>query len=308
MPQPKDMDAQYTVNELIRDEVDIDGTSDSIVALLERHSTGDPVADGSDQGPGDGDFLDLFDPGSFGYSESDLLVGLVGAEEGDELALDHLQELSDAATRSLSDACKGTRKKSELVSFSEDDFEGAQKNAFILIRHYKNLLFGASSKAKDQWKAIDWFFTLTDDGAATFDLACRAFGARIDVVRLRIHYEFFLRWVVIPCDFPFMTVPVPDIIAGEVAYIGGEPGQRLANIAWNRPGIGTAELLSLAGNNDATGSALAQLEDKLILCQQSEGFWYLTGRNPYLLRQRLSESKGHLVANLGGSIHWSRML
>ena len=308
MPQPKKMDDQDIGNEAVQDEVELDGTSDSIVALLERHSSSDSVADGSDEGPGDGDFLDLFDPGSFGYSESDLLVGLVGAEEGDELALDNFQELSDAATRSLSDACKGTRKKSELVSFSEEDFEGAQKNAFILIRHYKNLLFGAASKAKDQWKAIDWFFTLTDDGSATFDLACRAFGARMDVVRLRIHYEFFLRWVVIPCDFPFMTVPVPDIIAGEVAYIGGDAGQRLANIAWNRPGITTAELLSLAGNNDATGSALAQLEDKLILCQQSEGFWYLTGRNPYLLRQRLSESKGHLVANLGGSIHWSRML
>lgn len=195
------------------------------------------------------------------------------------------------------------------MSFSEEDFEGAQRSAFILIRHYKNLLFGASSKAKDQWKAIDWFFTLTDDGVEpTFDLCCRAFGARIDVVRLRIHYEFFLRWTVMPCDFPFMTVPVPDIIAGEVAYIGGDAAQRLAHIAWNRPGIKTKELLALAGNTSATTSALAQLEDKLILCQQSEGFWYLTGRNPFLLRQRLSESKGHLNANQGGSIHWSRML
>ncbi|MBK6616117.1 hypothetical protein [Ottowia sp.] len=291
------------------EEMSLDGTSNPIVALLEQHRDSDSSDLYPDEGPGDGAFLDLFDPGVFGYSESDVLVGLVGSEEGDELASRSAQELNDAATRSLSDARQGTRKKSELVSFSEEDFEGPQRDAFILIRHHKNLLFGASSKPADQWRAIDWFFTYVDNGhEPTFDLACRAFGARIDVVRLRIHYEFFLRWFSSPIDFPFETVPVPDIIAGEVAYIGGEAGQRLASAAWVRPGIRTADLLAAAGTSREYTAALAQLEDKLILCQQSEGYWYLTGRNPYLLRQRLSESHGHLNANLGGSIHWSRML
>lgn len=294
------------------DEDDSNGASDSILALLERDSDGSPAGDPFHEGIGDGDFLDLFDPGVFGYSASDMLVGLVGSEEGDELAPGDLQELSNAATRSLSDARKGSRKKSDLISFSEEDFEGAQKDAFVLIRHHKNLLFGASSKPRDQWTAIDWFFTLQDDGRATFDVACRAFGARIDVVRLRIQYEFFLRWFVTPVEFPFLTVPVPDILAGEIAYMAGERGQDLARIAWNKPGVTTMELLQEAGEDKETHSALARLEDKLVLCQQGEGTdepnWYLTGRNPYLMRQRLSQQKGHLLANLGGSIHWSRLL
>jgi hypothetical protein len=289
------------------DEDDSHGAPDSILALLERSCDtdfGDPSAD---KAVGDGDFLDLFDPGVFGYSPSHVLVGLVGAEESDELAPDHLQELSDAATRSLSHPRKAAQKKSELISFSEEDFEGPQRDAFVLIRHYKNLLFGASSKPEDQWKAIDWFFTVQDDGKATFDVACRAFGARIDVVRLRIHYEFFLGWKVVPQDFPFLTVPVPDLISGEIAYIAGEQGHRLAHSCWNRPGIKTAQLLAIAGTDKETVAALLRLEDKFILSQK-EDHWWCTGRNPYLLRQRISELKGHLIAKVGGSIHWSRLL
>lgn len=293
--------------ELKHHEDDSDGAPDSILALLGDLGNSDSPDTPSDEGADDGDFLDLFDPRVFGYSPSDVLVGLVGAEEGDDLAPDHLQELADAASSSLSYARKTSRKKSDLVSFSEEDFEGAQRDAFVLIRHYKNLLFGAASKPEEQWKAIDWFFTLVDDGKATFDIACRAFGARIDVVRLRIQYEFFLRWTVVQTDFPFMTVPVPDLIDGEIAYIAGDQGQELARVAWNRPGISTSMLLERVGTDKATLAALARLEDKFILCQQ-EDHWYLTGRNPYLLRQRLSETQGHRVPNAGGTIHWSRLL
>jgi hypothetical protein len=289
------------------DEDDSHGAPDSILALLERSGDRDPADPSADQAVGDDDFLDLFDPGVFGFGPSSVLVGLVGDEESDELAPDHLQELSDAASRSLSHPRKAARKKSELISFSEEDFEGPQRDAFVLIRHYKNLLFGASSKSEDQWKAIDWFFTVQDDGKATFDVACRAFGARIDVVRLRIHYEFFLGWKVVPQDFPFLTVPVPEIIAGEIAYIAGEVGHDLARACWNRPGIRTAQLLGICGSDKQTIAALSRLEDKFILSQK-EDHWWCTGRNPYLLRQRISEQKGHLIANVGGSIHWSRLL
>lgn len=179
----------------------------------------------------------------------------------------------------------------------------------MIIKQYKNLLFGSGAKPKDQWKAIDFFFTIADDGQAlTFDLCCRTLAARIDVIRLRIQYEFFLRWVIITSDFPFLTVPVPDIIDGEIAYIAGPEGRRLATLAWNKPGITTDELLERAGNDEATREALSRLEDKLILCQQDHGFWYLTGRNPYLMRKRLAESKGRFDAQLGGSVHWSRLL
>ena len=179
----------------------------------------------------------------------------------------------------------------------------------MIIKQYKNMLFGSGTKPADQWKAIDFFFTIADDGQKlTFDLCCRTLAARIDVIRLRIQYEFFLRWFIVTSDFPFLTVPVPDIIEGEIAYIAGAEGRRLATLAWNKPGISTDELLDRSGDDDSTRDALSRLEDKFILCQQDPGFWYLTGRNPYLMRRRLAESSGRLNPQVGGSVHWSRLL
>lgn len=284
---------------------------DELVDLL--GSSGDHSADGDSGLSFDSStaVLDLFDPGSFGYSPSDIAVGLVASEEDCDVAPDVAQTLHDAAQRCISNTRTTARKKSELVSFNEEDFEGqAQRDAFLIIKLHKNMLFGSGGKPADQWKAIDFFFTYSDDGESlTFDLCCRTLSARIDVIRLRIHYEFFLRWFVSPVDFPFLTVPVPEIIEGEIAYVGGPEGRRLATLAWNKPGITTGELLERAGDTPSTRNALVNLEERFILCQQSEGYWYLTGRNPYLMRKRIAEQNGGVAPTMGGStIHWSKLL
>ena len=257
-----------------------------------------------------GDDFDIFDAGFLGGANERLLVDLVVSEEDLELASHTASELAEAAQRHLSNPVKGTRKKAELVSFSEDDFEeGPQRDAFIIIKTYKNKLFGTAASPEDRWSAIRWFFTTEDDGLdPTFELCCQAFGARIDVLRLRIHYEFFLRWWVAPVDFPFATVGVPELIDGEIAYIAGEAGRDLAWAAWARPGITKDELLSGVSNRAEGERLLDRLHDKLILCEQNSGYWYLTGRNPFLMRKRLSEAKGKSYAELGGSVHWSRLL
>jgi hypothetical protein len=254
--------------------------------------------------------FDLFDPGFLGGSNERLLVDLVDSEEDLELASHTASELASAAQRHLSNPVKGTRKKAELVSFSEDDFEeGPQRDAFIIIKGYKNKLFGTASSAQERWAAIKWFFTADDDLLdPTFDLCCQAFGARIDVLRLRIHYEFFLRWWVAHVEFPFATVAVPELIDGEIAYIAGETGRDLAWAAWSRPGITKDELLAAVTNRSEGERLLDRLHEKLILCEQNSGYWYLTGRNPFLMRKRLSEAKGKSYAELGGSVHWSRLL
>lgn len=42
--------------------------------------------------------------------------------------------------------------------------------------------------------------------------------------------------------------------------------------------------------------------------ENAERYLHATGRNPYLMRKRLAESKGRFDAQLGGSVHWSRLL
>lgn len=275
------------------DDWDLDSSSDG--------STGSVAAWGDD--------FDLFDPGFHGHVDQRVPVDLVDREEDLELPPDSASELAASAHRHLPNARKGARKKEELISFSEEDFEeGPQRHAFIIIKSFKKKLFGTDADGRARWEAIEWFFTLQDNGRdPTFDLCCRALSARVGVLRLRIHYEFYLRWWISPVAFPFMTVPVPDLIDGEVAFVAGEEGRDLATMAWNRPGIGTDDLLSVCGDTPDTRRALSRLDDKLLLCEQ-DGHWYLTGRNPYLLRKRLEERRGISIASLGGSVHWSRLL
>jgi len=202
----------------------------------------------------------------------------------------------------------GITKKAGLVSFGPEDFEeGPQRDAFTIIRDHKFTLFGSLSASARVWKSIHWFFAGDDDGRTpTFDLCCAALDVRADVLRLRLHYEFFLRWWIAPKPFPFMTVPVPSLIAAEIAYICPELGRDLAFLAWTRPGIHTQTLIDELGQEAKVRRDLARLDERLMLCEQGEGHWYLTGRNPLLLRQRLI-LKGASPAVIGGSMHWSRM-
>lgn len=279
----------------------------------------DVMADWGDSGPapllagegsaGGADF-DLFDPGFAGGDDDLLLVGVVDHQEGGALPQDRVEQLGATAFRHLSHARPSARKKAALVGFSEEDFEeGPQRDAFIIIRSFKQQLFASPQRAGDAWRAIEFFFTLADNGQdVTFDLCCRALDARIDVLRLRIQYEFFLRWWVAPSPFPFLTVPVPSIIEGEILYAAGPLGMDLARRAWLLPGISSDGMMDGVADRAAALRMLERLDDKMLLCRQGADSWYLTGRNPYLLRLRLAERDVRKATGLGSSIHWSRLL
>lgn len=242
------------------------------------------------------------------HSDGLLFMDLVGGEEDMGIAPCSADQLAAAAERHFSNSRKGPRKK-EALSFDVDDFEaGAQQHAFIIIKSFKNDLFGSLTTGTRRWAAIEWFFTRSHDTSdVTFPLCCEALGARIDVIRLRIQYEFYLRWWLMPREFPFHSVSVPSIIDGEIAYVAGEVGRDLATIAWNKPGINTTDLLDAVGYPAISQQALDRLSEKMILSEQTGGNWYLTGRNPHIFRQRLLESRGH-AGSSGGSVHWSKLL
>lgn len=293
---------------------DDDGVeSAGLLAGLGAGNWDDPFAVPLGAEPGGGGLLSGADTGIPGGGDDGLSLGLVDREEDLDLAPDRAAELDAAAQRHLPHARKGSRKKEALISFSEEDFEeGAQRSAFVIIKAYKNRLFGTTSTDAERWKAIRWFFTIEDDGVEpTFALCCQAFAARIDVLRLRIQYEFFLRWWVAPQPFPFLAVPLPDLMDGECGYIAGDIGRDLAAAAWRRPGILTDELVAQVTQHRVAEAhtALQRLDDRGILCERDGGYWFLTGRNPFLMRQRLAEKRGaRSLAQIGGSVHWSRLL
>lgn len=261
--------------------------------------------------------LDLFDPSVLGVSEGELaLAFLVGEENLDESsAID--QKLADAASDYLSEHRDGPRQKGTpkglgVNRFTADDFEsGTQRTAFMLVETMKNDLFGHKSTLESRQKAAEFLLCdeLVDD---TFYLCCDALGARCEVVRLRFHYEFWLRWATYEEPFTFPVCPVPEIVRSQVMICGGFEGIYIAQEAWSQPGISTDLLLARAsgGNlNEANAKRFLQvlelLDDRFLMSQQA-GLWYFTGRNPTNARMEFQRNEGYEVQK-GGSIYWSAL-
>jgi hypothetical protein len=266
---------------------------------------GDSIHWADSDGVGD-DILKDLDSMLDGPGGQQLLMGMVADQEDLGVAPRLLEELDEAARRRISIARK-REGKTKLKGVSEEDFdEGPERSAFIVVKSYRNDLFSANDTAR--WQAMRFFFCSQDDGGLNFDLACRVLNARIDIIRLRIQYELFLRWWIAPVAFPFSCVEAPEDIDNECAYVCGILGRDLAYAAWCQPGASSTILAkSVNAPTDAVIQALEKLDDKMLLCCQGEDNWYLTGRNPYLLRKRLAEKQGVSLNTLGGSIYWSRL-
>lgn len=261
-----------------------------------------------------GDLVDL-DAELADSDFSDILFGINDDEESapsaGDAALDGLvaAKLAQAASQArYRPRTGGVTKKSGLVSFGPEDFEeGPQRDAFVIIREHKAALFGCLSAPAQVFRAIKWFFTDADDGLTpTFELCCGALDVRTDVLRLRLQYEFFLRWWVAPRPFPFDSVAVPQIILREITYVCPDLGRDIAELAWVRPGITTEAIVATIGHDQEVRRDLTRLDERMLVCEQGDGNWYLTGRNPLLLRQRLI-LKGVSPSVVGGSMHWGRL-
>lgn len=270
-------------------------------------SPGDSV--GSVEDGGGGADFSLFDPGVFGLSENDLDVDFLDDEEGGGRPRDAFEELAHPAQGHLPKPGRRGRKKA-LARITEEDFEeGAERNAFLIVEDYARKLFGNRADERSIREAVSFFFTVEDNGAITFPLCCEVLRARADVIRLRIQYEWWLRGAVFTGPFPFTTVPVPKMIAGEALYYAGDAGFALARETWVQPGVGHDELLGAVAELDGFSEpelvkAVETLQDKFILSK--ERGWYLTGRNPLLQNIRYESIYGVSVT-VGGSIHWSRL-
>jgi len=256
--------------------------------------------------------LDLFDPGFFGVDQADWPMADVGDEAGSEGTSKLGSKLSHAETHYLPFARK---KEGRLVlkKITIDDFDNPEERiVFLAIEKHKVDLFGHKANREDKRAAVRWFFCSEDHGGLTFELCCEVLDSRPDIIRMRIHYEFWLRWAKFEEEFPFMTVPLPSILHGEIMYYAGQEGVEVAQEAWLQPGIEIASLLTKAAGKDSLAEvpktyhkALEILEEQYVMSPQHES-WYMTGRNPLNRRLDLEKQMGRNVA-LGSTIHWSRL-
>ena len=205
-------------------------------------------------------------------------VDLMDGEVDLECAFDPSQEFSHAALNNLSVPRRSQR--SDVITISEDDFEGPQRDVFLMLRDKVLDTYSDKVSKKRIMQAIEWVFCPLADGVS-FDLACRALGMRPYVLRTRIHYEFYMRWRVFSA-FPFLTVPVPAELQGEILYLTSKVGNDVARYIWYAPGITPEMLMAYVGQtyrDYEIEKAILDLEAAGIVGIRMNNI-YLIGRNP----------------------------
>ena len=220
------------------------------------------------------------------------------------------------ATRSAGKRRRGTAvKEEEKIYITHEDFEeGPERDAFLLIYGYAEHLFSDDNKQL-QDLAIEFFFCLGSKEKLNFEdaAACIDTHIRIDVLRLRIMYEFWLReWHFI---LPFATVLLPSRIESVAAQYGDFIGIDVAREAWFEPGIEAPELIKKVSSrnpNASTQIIVSTIENLMLHHVISENTsseltrFYTTGKNPILLQQESITGQGRIRQTLH-QIHWSRL-
>ncbi len=233
----------------------------------------------------------------FGLGDDLFDFGDLPLEENSEFARDVAQTSFDTESSDLSldlgAKIKPTRER-KLDRLTHEDFEeGAPRKAAIIIIHYASQLFpdilakrGRKPKLKstpaELREAIDFVFGHASADEMNFNLCCRAIGARRDILRIRFHYEFWLRRMVFPNPFPFLTDPLPEILENEAMIVASWSSVDLLREAWVQPGILTSDLIERVGGDRSKRAAELQRLERSRLMSRFVDHWYATGRNPAL--------------------------
>lgn len=284
------------------------------------------------------DTADAFGDSDFGGTDpkvngsSVLLTNCLAVQDPDERTFGpdlELNEIEDSIVRIAERKIKGRRgsaaaQKSQRAYITHEDFdEGPERDAFLLIFGYAEILFEADSishpssksleklTAERRNKAVEFFFC-DRLHALNFEEAARCISTEIraDVLRMRFMYEFWLRkWQIGP--MPSDAVGVPTRVELMAARFGGVLAMQMVTEAWFHPGIEAIKLLDLMSDKDnlplreEAVKTMSQLVDAYVLSVADEGI-YCTGVNPILeLEDRQNDPTLQQRSRLA-NIYWSR--
>jgi len=211
--------------------------------------------------------------------------------------------------------------RSEKTYITHEDFEeGIERDAFLLIYGYAEMLFESSQPelhgalntlSLKQKRALEFFFCnrateLNFEEAA----ACIDAEIRVDVLRMRIMYELWLRKSIVGA-LPSDSVPIPSRVELMAARFGGIAAIQMAQEAWFNPGIEGKALLQMVGGDINSPSylqaqkALNELVEAYVLSVADTRI-YCTGVNPLLeLEDRQNDPSVSQRSRLA-NIYWSR--
>ncbi len=252
------------------------------LALLEHLCFGDSADHFDDPRYQQANPLALWEADSSGAAphgiDSDEMDNLGWTQDG-QVAFDLDQEFDPPALGDLS-VSRSESKRSTQVGL--DDFEVEEAFAVrLLLKHIRNT-FQLNTSERVRRKSIEWVFVgLTPPNEVDFTTCCNMLGVREYVLKTRIHYEFYLRWIVYH-EFPFLALPMPEELKMEIFFTCGMEGVDIARHAWYHPGVDVAEIYQRESTIHSAATireVLADLEHRGYISRRVANV-YCTGRNP----------------------------
>lgn len=196
-----------------------------------------------------------------------------------KISLDLSQEL---VAPTLGNISHNTKLQRGSVQVGIEDFEAEEAFAVgLLFKHIRNV-YTQNATDVNRRRAIEWVFVgKHGKSEVDFSTCCQVLGVRELVLRTRLNYELYLRWVVFP-DFPYLALPMPDELKSEIIMTCGFEGANIARHAWYHPGLDEAEIFhrELMNYSEQTiRDVLAELQQKGYISRRVSNV-YCTGRNP----------------------------
>jgi hypothetical protein len=202
-----------------------------------------------------------------------------GAVDDDEGFNFHFSKESyQASVSNLPDS--GGRSKEVIVTF--EDFEQEEQFACLLLTHHIKNVLSLTLSPRSRKRSLEFVFAdMHKADEVSFTTCCESLSVREHVLRTRVHYEYFLRWVICE-DMPMLTLPLHDDLINEVMFRAGSTGLSIAKIAWANPGIRYEDIhrrLSATYLPKDLVTAVNVLERSGSISKRGDSL-YFTGRNP----------------------------
>lgn len=176
-------------------------------------------------------------------------------------------------------------------AINEGDFlDPAEHAIFIHLKKQIRVACNVASKPANRRKAAEWIFVPNEEDAAghSFELICRALGARPGVLRARTIYQLWNAGITLPEPLPFLSATPPVSLMSEVsALVGSTVPEKMARESWFWPSIPATELRSKMANvNSKTYTACMEAMIAHGYIGISASRVYFICRNPSLLTSR----------------------
>jgi len=176
--------------------------------------------------------------------------------------------------------------KSSMENFAADvvtaeDFdEGPERMAFEAVFEHSRNCFNKKTAKTKRINSLTWVF-VPNTGKIPYDLCCEAIGVRPNLLRVRIQYELFQKWIVLSDPIHFLMEPLPGSFEAEIMYNYTEDHLKVAKKIWQHPSIDTVRIFSFCDEHKIANpmKILEKLSEVGNISNQMD-YWYFTGRNP----------------------------